>query len=60
MRDLFVDLARELGVADPQQLAVRLNLLYDAGSVNASFHQEQESARQMRMMAEMMIDAAAR
>ena len=59
MRDLFVDLARELGVADPQQLAVRLNLLYDAGSVNASFHQEQESARRMRMMAEMMVDAAA-
>ena len=58
MRDLFANLARELGVTDPDRLALRLHLLYDAGSVNGAFRQDESAAREMRAMAEMMITAA--
>ena len=58
MRDLLAGLARDLGVANPDRLALQLQLLYDAGSVNGSFHKDEGAAREMRAMAEMMIDGA--
>lgn len=58
MRELFTSLAREAGAADPDRLALQLQLLYDGGAVNASFREDETSAREMRAMAEMMITAA--
>jgi AcrR family transcriptional regulator len=57
LRDLFTDLSRELGAADPAQLGRQLVLIYDGAMLGASMDRDPAIARQGRSMAEALLDA---
>jgi len=58
LRALFVDLARDLGAAEPEALGRRLVMLYDGATVGASMDRDLGSAATARDMAVAMLDAA--
>lgn len=58
LRTLFTDLGREAGVADADQLARQLVLLYDGALVGAQMDRDATAARTARFVAEAMLDAA--
>jgi AcrR family transcriptional regulator len=60
LRALFAEPARELGVADPDELARRLHLLYDGASIAGWMDRDTDGAPEARGAAEALIDAAAR
>jgi AcrR family transcriptional regulator len=60
VRDLFVELAAEAGMADPEQLADQLRLLYDGGSVAANLDHNPAIASSVRTAARILIEAAPR
>ena len=57
VRSLFVDLARDAGVADPAGLAAKLVLLYDGAVVGARMDRDPGSAVLARQLAEDLLDA---
>lgn len=58
LRDLFVDLAREAGAADPAGLGAQLMLLYDGTSVSARLADGAEAAQAARAAAAALLEAA--
>jgi AcrR family transcriptional regulator len=60
VRGLFVELAAEAGIADPEQLADQLRLIYDGGSVAANLDHNPEIASPARAAARILIEAAPR
>jgi AcrR family transcriptional regulator len=60
VRDLFVELSAAAGVADPEQLADQLRLIYDGGSVAANLDHNPGIASSARAAARALIDAAPR
>jgi AcrR family transcriptional regulator len=58
VRDLFAELARGIGVADPDQLADQLRLVYDGGSVAANLDHNPGISSTARTAARTLIDAA--
>lgn len=57
LREQLIELARELGVAAPEQLARQLFLLYDGALVSASLDRDPRAAAHARDTAEVLIDA---
>ena len=57
VRDLFIQLARDLGAADPEALGRQLVLLYDGAIVNASMDRDPGAAAAARAMAAALLDA---
>jgi AcrR family transcriptional regulator len=57
LRALFTDLGREAGVADADQLAGQLMLLYDGALVGAQMDRDATAASTARIVAEAMLDA---
>jgi AcrR family transcriptional regulator len=55
---LFVELAKEAGVADPVLLARQLVLLYDGASVGASMDHDPDAAKAARAVAMVLLDMA--
>ena len=60
VRDLFVELAAAAGIADPEQLADQLRLIYDGGSIAANLDHNPGIASSARAAARALIDAAPR
>jgi len=60
LRALFVELARDLGAADPEALGRRLVMLYDGATVAASMDRDPGSAARAKEMAVAMLDAEKR
>ena len=60
VRGLFAELASEAGIADPEQLADQLRLIYDGGSVAANLDHNPEIASSARAAARILIEAAPR
>jgi AcrR family transcriptional regulator len=60
VRTLFTDLAREAGVADPEDLARQLHLLYDGAGLSARMDQDPSAATTARAAAAALFDAAAK
>jgi AcrR family transcriptional regulator len=60
VRALFTDLAREAGVADPDDLARQLHLLYDGAGVSARMDRDPSAATTARSAAAALFDAAAK
>jgi AcrR family transcriptional regulator len=60
VRALFTDLAREAGVADPEDLARQLHLLYDGAGVSARMDRDPSAATTARAAAAVLFDAAAK
>lgn len=60
VRGLFAELATEAGIADPDQLADQLRLIYDGGSVAANLDHNPEIASSARTAARTLIEAAPR
>ncbi|OJV82190.1 MAG: TetR family transcriptional regulator [Cellulomonas sp. 73-92] len=60
LRGLFAGPARELGVAQPDELARRLHLIYDGASIAGWMDSDHDAAAEARAAAETLIDAAAR
>jgi AcrR family transcriptional regulator len=58
LRDLFAELARDAGAADPQGLARQLALVYDGAAVGARMDRDAEIAQVSRAVAGTLIDAA--
>jgi hypothetical protein len=58
-RGLFVDLAREAGAADPNQLGLRLVLLYDGATVGAAMDRNSGAVAEARAVAELLLDTHA-
>ena len=59
-RGLFLDLAREAGAANPEQLAQQLVVIYDGAIVTAQMDRDTSTATAARAMAAALIDAATR
>jgi AcrR family transcriptional regulator len=57
-RDLFVELARDAGAADPDALAAQLVILYDGTSVGARMDRRPDVAATARTVAAALLDAA--
>ena len=57
-RSLFTDLARDLGVADPEVLARRLVLLYDGALVSSHMDHDLNAAVTAKATAGALIDAS--
>ena len=57
---LFVELAREIGVVDPQALALQLRLLYDGVLVSSRMDRDPEAALTAKATAATLVDAAKR
>jgi len=55
MRDLLIDLARDAGVADPDQVGRQLVLLYDGATVAASMDRDPSAAGRARAAAELLL-----
>jgi AcrR family transcriptional regulator len=55
---LFLDLAREAGVADPESLAGQLVLLFDGAGISAWMDHNPDIAQTSRSLAATLIDAA--
>jgi AcrR family transcriptional regulator len=60
LRGLLTDLAREAGIAEPEQLARQLQLLYDGASVSARMDRDPAASTPARAAAEALIDLALR
>jgi AcrR family transcriptional regulator len=60
VRTLFTDLAREAGVADFEDLARQLHLLYDGAGVSARMDRDPSAATTARAAAAALFDAAAK
>ena len=60
VRGLFVDLATQLGAADPARLASQLVLLYDGAIVGARLDHDPTVARAARIAAESLLSAELR
>jgi AcrR family transcriptional regulator len=60
VRALFTDLAREASVADPDDLARQLHLLYDGAGVSARMDRDPSAATTARAAAAALFDAAAK
>lgn len=60
LRSLLTDLAREAGVAEPEQLARQLQLLYDGASVSARMDRDPAASAPARAAAQALIDVALR
>jgi AcrR family transcriptional regulator len=60
VRGLFVELADEAGIADPELLADQLRLVYDGGSVAANLDRNPGIASTARAVARNLIEAAPR
>jgi AcrR family transcriptional regulator len=58
MRNLLVELAREYGAADPEQLGGKLVVLYDGAMIGASMDGDPHRAAEAREIAEQLVDAA--
>jgi AcrR family transcriptional regulator len=58
LRELFVELARAAGAADPEQLGRQLMLVYDGGTVGASMDRDPSVAVHARRMAEALLTQA--
>ena len=58
VRDLFVELATDAGIADPEQLADQLRLIYDGSSVAANLDHNPAIASPARAAARTLIEAA--
>ncbi len=59
-RGLFLDLAREAGAANPEQLAQQLVVIYDGAIVTTQMDRDTSTATAARAMAAALIDAATR
>jgi AcrR family transcriptional regulator len=60
VRTLFAELATAAGVADPEQLADQLRLIYDGGSLAANLDHNPGIASSARAAARILIEAAPR
>ncbi|WP_210585400.1 TetR/AcrR family transcriptional regulator [Streptomyces sp. GESEQ-35] len=60
VRTLFTDLAQEAGIANPEDLARQLHLLYDGAGVSARMDRDPSAATTARVAAAALFDAAAR
>jgi len=58
LRSLFVDLAKEADVADPQRLAQQLVLLYDGAGIAAWMDRDPGAANVARAAATALVDGA--
>ncbi|WP_330254178.1 TetR/AcrR family transcriptional regulator [Nocardia sp. NBC_00565] len=58
VRTLFTDLAREAGVADYEDLARQLHLLYDGAGLSARMDRDPSAATTARAAAVALLDAA--
>src|SRR5260370_28774369 len=58
LRSLFVDLARDAGARDPEQLARELMLPYDGAAVSAWMDHNPSAAHAARTVATALVDAA--
>jgi AcrR family transcriptional regulator len=60
MRQLFLGIAREARVKDPENLAAQLTVLYDGASVSAQFGAGAKAVASARVSAGLLLDAAAK
>jgi AcrR family transcriptional regulator len=60
VRNLFAELATEAGIADPEQLADQLRLIYDGGSLAANLDHNPAIAASAQAAARTLIEAAPR
>ena len=58
VRNLFTDLAREAGFADPDSVARQLRLLYDGAALTARMDRDPTSSTTARAAAAAVLDAA--
>jgi AcrR family transcriptional regulator len=58
LRGLLTDLARDAGVAEPEDLARKLHVLYDGAGVSVRLDRDQAAAGWAREAAESLLDAA--
>jgi AcrR family transcriptional regulator len=58
MRQLFIDLARDAGAADPKLLGQQLLMLYDGASVAAQMDHQTRAAASAKAIAGSLLDAA--
>ena len=58
LRSLFIDLARDAGAGDPEQLARQLMLLYDGAAISAWMDHNPSAAHAARSVATALVDAA--
>jgi AcrR family transcriptional regulator len=58
VKDLFTQLATDLGAADPPLLAAQLLMIYDGATVAADLDSYADAARAARAAAEHLIDSA--
>ena len=55
---MFLDLAKEAGARDPEQLAQQLVLLYDGAGISAWMDHDPSAATAARAVATALVDAA--
>jgi hypothetical protein len=60
VRTLFMDLARQADVTDPENLARQLHLLYDSAGLSARMDRDPSTATTARAAAAALFDAAAK
>jgi len=58
LRSLFVDLARDAGARDPEELGRQLMLLYDGAAISAWMDHNPSAAHAARTVATALVDAA--
>ena len=58
LRSLFIDLARDAGARNPEQLARQLMLLYDGAAISAWMDHNPSAATAARSVATALVDAA--
>jgi hypothetical protein len=58
LRSLFIDLARDAGARNPEQLARQLMLLYDGAAISAWMDHNPSAAQAARSVATALVDAA--
>ena len=58
IRSLFLDLAKEAGARNPEQLAQQLVLLYDGAGISAWMDHDPSAATAARAVATALVDAA--
>jgi AcrR family transcriptional regulator len=58
LRSLFLDLARDAGARNPEQLARQLMLLYDGAAISAWMDRNPSAAEAARSVATALVDAA--
>jgi len=58
IRSLFLDLAKDAGARDPEQLAERLVLLYDGAGISAWMDRDPSATKAARSVATALVDAA--